>query len=135
MPQSVLQRGPARVGQLASLAGQSLAANRLAYNSERMLAVVLALAVALAIPAPAAAAKRCEGIGDVIWRLRAKGPSCDDARTLAAKWAETAATGGGRVVRIDGFRCVRSNPPGRGRAVRCAKRNGAVVVSFRYRLP
>jgi hypothetical protein len=97
--------------------------------------VAVALALALAIPAPAAAAKRCEGIGDVIWRLRAKGPSCDDARTLAAKWAETAATGGGRVVRIDGFRCVRSNPPGRGRAVRCAKRNGAVVVSFRYRLP
>jgi hypothetical protein len=72
--------------------------------------------------ANAARTKSCDGIGDT-------------ARTLAAKWVETAATGGGRFVRIDGFRCARSNPPGPGRAVRCAKSNGAVVVSFRYRLP
>jgi hypothetical protein len=99
------------------------------------LLVAVVLAVALPTPAQAARTKSCDGIGDTITRLRAKGFPCDDARTLSAKYAETAATGGGRIVRIDGFRCVRSNPPGPGRAVRCAKRNGAVVVTFRYRLP
>lgn len=100
------------------------------------LAIVFALALALPTPASAARAKRCDGIGKTITKLRAKGLSCDTARTLSAKWAETAASGGGgRVVRIDGFRCVRSNPPGPGRAVRCAKRQGAVVVTFRYRSP
>jgi hypothetical protein len=102
------------------------------------LALLTVIVLALALPAPAAAArtKRCEGIGDTITKLRSKGPPCDTARTLAAKWAETTASGdGGRVVRIDGFRCVRSNPPGPGRAVRCAKRRGAVVVKFRARLP
>jgi hypothetical protein len=93
------------------------------------------LVLALPTPANAARTKRCEGIGDTITKLRSKGPPCDEARTLSAKWAETAASGGGRVVRIDGFRCVRSNPPGPGRAVRCAKRRGAVVVKFRARLP
>jgi hypothetical protein len=101
-----------------------------------LLAMIL---VVLALPATAgaaAAAKRCEGIGDTITKLRSKGFPCDDARTLSAVWAETAASGNaGRVERIRGFRCVRSNPPGPGRAVRCAKRNGAVVVRFRARLP
>jgi hypothetical protein len=99
------------------------------------LLAVIALALALPVPAQAARTKSCPGIGDTITKLRSKGPPCDDARTLSAKWAETAATGGGRVVRIDGFRCVRRNPPGPGLAVRCAKRKGAVVVSFRYRAP
>ena len=99
-----------------------------------LLAAVL-LAVALPTSANAVRTKSCEGIGDTITKLRSKGPSCGTARTLAAKWAETAAAGGGRVVRIDGFRCVRSNPPGPGRAVRCAKRDGAVVVTFRYQRP
>jgi hypothetical protein len=98
------------------------------------LIVAVVLAVALPTPAQAGRTKRCDGIGDTVTRLRAKGFPCDDARTLSAKWVETAAAGGGRVVRIDGFRCVRSNPPGPGRAVRCAKRDGAVVVAFRYRL-
>ncbi len=98
--------------------------------------LLAALLGALVLPAPASAArtKRCDGIGTVITKLRSKGPSCDTARTLAAKWAETVVSGGGgRVVRIDGFRCVRSNPPGPGLAVRCAKRNGAVVVKFRFK--
>ncbi len=99
------------------------------------LLAALVLVLTVPIPAQAAPPKSCEGIGDTIWRLRAKGLSCDTARTLSAKWAETAATGGGRVVRIDGFRCVRNNPPGPGRAVRCAKRDDALVVTFRYRLP
>ena len=100
------------------------------------LLATIALAVALPAPAHAARAKSCEGIGDTITKLRAKGPPCDTARTLAAKWAETAASGGaGRVVRIDGFRCVRRDPPGPGRAVRCTKRKGAVFVAFRYRAP
>ncbi len=106
--------------------------------SRLRLAVLATLALAVALPAPAHAAsvKRCEGIGDTITKLRAKGPPCDSARTLAAKWAETAASGrAGRVVRIDGFRCVRRNPPGPGRAARCSKRKGAVFVAFRYRLP
>lgn len=91
---------------------------------------------ALALPAPATAArtKRCEGIGETITKLRTKGQPCDEARTLAAMWAETVASGGGRVERIDGFRCVRSNPPGPGGAVRCSKGKGAYVVTFRYRL-
>lgn len=91
---------------------------------------------ALALPAPASAArtKSCEGIGDTITKLRSKGQPCDDARTLAAMWAETAGSGGGRVERIDDFRCVRSNPPGPGGAVRCSKGKGAYVVTFRYRL-
>jgi hypothetical protein len=99
------------------------------------LVVAVVLAVALPTPAQAARTKSCDGIGDTVTRLRAKGFPCDDARTLSAKYVETAATGGGRVVRIDGFRCVRSNPPGPGRAVRCGKRDGAVAVTFRYRLP
>lgn len=99
-----------------------------------LLAAIL-LAVALPAPAHAARTKSCDGIGDTITKLRSKGPPCDTARTLSAKWAETAATGGGRVVRIDGFRCMRRNPPGPGWAVRCAKRNGAVAVSFRFRSP
>ena len=98
------------------------------------LLVAIALVFALPTPANAARTKSCDGIGDTVTRLRSKGPPCDTARTLSAKWVETAAAGGGRVVRIDGFRCVRSNPPGPGRAARCAKRNGAVVVAFRYRL-
>ena len=104
---------------------------------ELRIALFAAIALAVALPAPAHAArtKRCDGIGDTITKLRSKGPPCDTARTLSAKWAETAATRGGRVVRIDGFRCVRRNPPGPGRAVRCGKRKGAVVVSFRYRAP
>jgi hypothetical protein len=98
---------------------------------------IAALVVAIAPPASsqAATAKRCSGIGDTITKLRAKGLPCDSARTLAAKWAETAASGGGRVIRIDGFRCGQRNPPGPGTAVRCARRKGAVVVSFRYRGP
>jgi hypothetical protein len=99
------------------------------------LLAALALTLALPVPAQAARTKSCPGIGDTITKLRSKGPPCDDARTLSAKWAETAATGGGRVVRIDGFRCVRRNPPGPGLAVRCSKRKGAVVVAFRYRAP
>lgn len=96
----------------------------------------LTLAFALPATAHAARTKSCEGIGDTITKLRSKGPPCDTARTLAAKWAETAASGGGgRVTRIDGFRCVRRNPPGPGRAVRCGKRKGAVTVAFRYRAP
>jgi len=94
---------------------------------------VIVLALALPTPADAARTKRCDGIGKTITKLRSKGWACDDARTLSAKWAETAAAGGGRVVRIEGFRCVRRNPPGPGRAVRCAKRKGAVVVAFRFR--
>ena len=97
--------------------------------------LLAAVVLAVALPAPAQAAKRCDGIGDTITKLRAKSFPCDDARTLSAKWAETAATGGGRVVRIDGFRCERRNPPGPGVAVRCGKRNGKVVVSFRFRRP
>jgi hypothetical protein len=92
------------------------------------------LALALPAPASAARAKSCEGIGETITKLRSKGQPCDEARTLAAMWAETVASGGGRVERIDGFRCVRSNPPGPGGAVRCAKGGGAYVVTFRYRL-
>ena len=101
--------------------------------SHLRIALLAATALTVAVPAPASAAKRCEGIGDTITKLRAKGYPCDSAWTLSAKWAETAASGGGRVVRIDGFRCVRRNPPGPGRAVRCAKRDGSVVVSFRFR--
>jgi hypothetical protein len=86
--------------------------------------------------AGAARAKRCDGIGNTITKLRAKGVACDPARTLAARWAETAASGrGGRVVRIEGFRCVRRNPPGPGVAVRCGKRGGALLVTFRFRRP
>ena len=99
------------------------------------LLAAIVFAVAMPTPSSAAGAKRCEGIGDTITKLRAKGLPCDTARTLAAKWVETAATGGGRVVRIDGLRCVRSNPPGPGRAVRCAKHGDTVVVTFRYQLP
>jgi hypothetical protein len=98
---------------------------------------LLALVVlALALPAAASAqrSKRCEGIGDTVTKLRSKGQPCDDARTLAAMWAETFASGGKRVERIHGYRCVRSNPPGPGGSVRCAKDDGAFVVSFRYRL-
>lgn len=93
------------------------------------------LAVVLPTPANAARPERCDGIGDTITKLRSKGQPCDAARTLAAKWAETAAAGGRRASEIDGFRCARSNPPGPGRAVRCSKRGGALVVAFRYRLP
>lgn len=99
-----------------------------------LLALVL-LAVALPAAASAERTKRCEGIGETITKLRSKGEPCDDARTLAAMWAETAATGGKRVERIHGFRCLRSNPPGPGVAVRCAKDDGATVVSFRFRQP
>jgi hypothetical protein len=104
----------------------------------RLKLVLLAVVVgALVLPSSASAArtKSCDGIGQTITKLRSKGPSCDTARTLSAKWAETAVVSGARVVRIDGFRCVRSNPPGPGVAVRCAKRNGAVVVKFRFRRP
>ena len=109
---------------------------RLAMTLPRI-ALLAAIILAVVVPtsAGAAHAKRCKGIGDTITKLRAKQLPCDTARTLSAKWAETAAGGGGRVVRIDGFRCVRSNPPGPGGAVRCAKRDGAIVVTFRYRLP
>jgi len=96
---------------------------------------LILLAVALPTPASAAATKRCQGIGETITKLRSKGQPCDEARTLAAMWAETVASGGGRVERIDDFRCVRSNPPGPGGAVRCAKDGGASVVTFRFRLP
>jgi pimeloyl-ACP methyl ester carboxylesterase len=92
------------------------------------------LAIARAAPANAGRVKRCEGIGDTITKLRAKGQPCDTARTLAAKWVETAASSGGHVARLEGFRCVRRNPPGPGRAVRCTKRDGAVLAAFRYRL-
>jgi hypothetical protein len=98
-----------------------------------LLGLVL-LAVALPASAGAGGTKRCEGIGETITKLRSKGQSCDDARTLAAMWAETVAAGGDRVERIHDYRCVRSNPPGPGGSVRCAKDNGALVVSFRYRL-
>jgi hypothetical protein len=101
------------------------------------IALLALIVLALALPAPASASriKRCDGIGNTITKLRAKGFPCDDARTLAAKWVETAAAGGGPVARLEGFRCVRRNPPGPGRAVRCTKRGGAVLVAFRYRLP
>ena len=92
------------------------------------------LAAALPTAASADRAKSCEGIGTTITKLRSQGQPCDEARTLAAMWAETVASGGGRVERIHGFRCVRSNPPGPGGAVRCAKGNGAFLVTFRYRL-
>lgn len=99
------------------------------------IALLAAVVLAIALPAPASAAraKSCDGIGHTITKLRSKGWSCDDARTLSAKWADTA-TPRGRVVRIDGLRCVRRNPPGPGRAVRCAKNNDAVVVAFRVHL-
>ncbi len=84
----------------------------------------------------AAKTKRCEGIGDTVTKLRAKGIGCDDARTLSAKWAETVVGGnGGSTTRIDDFQCKRSNPPGPGVSVRCAKNNGAVTVTFRFRNP
>src|ERR1044072_9721722 len=92
-----------------------------------LLGLVL-LAIALPATASAGGTKRCEGIGATITKLRSKGEPCDDARTLAALWAETAGTGGKRVEQIHGFRCVRSNPPGPGVAVRCAKDDGATVV-------
>ncbi|HKO39388.1 MAG TPA: hypothetical protein VJU14_13570 [Solirubrobacterales bacterium] len=95
---------------------------------------LILLAFALPAPASAAATKSCQGIGDTITKLRSRGQPCDEARTLAAMWAETVASGGGRVERVDDFRCVRSNPPGPGGAVRCAKDGGASVVTFRYRL-
>lgn len=98
------------------------------------LLALIVLAVALPAPASASRVKRCDGIGDTITKLRAKGQSCDTARTLAAKWVETAAAGSGHVARLEGFRCVRRNPPGPGRAVRCTKRKGAVLAAFRYRL-
>ncbi len=99
---------------------------------KRLLLAVTVLVVALPAPASAGLVKRCDGIGDTITKLRAKGYPCDSARTLAARWAETGAP---RVVRVEGFRCVRRNPPGPGRAVRCAKRGGAVLVAFRFRRP
>jgi hypothetical protein len=99
------------------------------------LATVIVVAVALPAPAAASRVKRCDGIGDNITKLRSKGQPCDTARTLAAKWVETAAASGRPVTRLEGFRCVRTNPPGPGRAVRCTKRNGALLVAFRYRLP
>lgn len=99
-----------------------------------LLPSLILLAVTLPAPAAAARAKSCEGIGDTITKLRSKGQPCDEARTLAAMWAETVASGGGRVERIHGYRCVRSDPPGPGGAVRCAKQNGAFLVTFRYRL-
>lgn len=95
---------------------------------------LILLAIALPTSANADRTKRCEGIAETITKLRSKGQPCDDARTLAAMWAETVASGGGRVEQIHGYRCVRSNPPGPGGAVRCAKDNGAFVVTFRYRL-
>ncbi|HEX7293095.1 MAG TPA: hypothetical protein VF259_01000 [Solirubrobacterales bacterium] len=98
-----------------------------------LLALAL-LAFALPTPASAARTKRCEGIGNTITMLRSKGRPCDEARTLAAMWAETVASGGDRIEQIDDFRCVRSNPPGPGGAVRCARDGGATVVTFRYRL-
>ncbi|HYH53022.1 MAG TPA: hypothetical protein VD761_02740 [Solirubrobacterales bacterium] len=99
-----------------------------------LLSLIL-LAVALPAPASANGGKRCEGIGDTITKLRSKGQPCDEARTLAAKWAETFVTGSGNVGQIEGFRCVRSNSPGPGSAVRCAKGNGAFLVTFRFRPP
>lgn len=99
-----------------------------------LLSLIL-LAAALPTPASAARTKSCEGIGSTITKLRSKGQPCDEARTLAAMWAETVASGGGRVERVDDFRCVRSNPPGPESAVRCAKGDGAYVVTFRYRAP
>ncbi len=84
----------------------------------------------------AAKTKRCEGIGETVTKLRAKGIGCDDARTLSAKWAETVVGGnGGSTTRIDDFQCKRSNPPGPGVSVRCAKNDGAVTVAFRFRNP
>jgi hypothetical protein len=59
-----------------------------------LLAAVL-LAVALPTSANTARTKSCEGIGGTITKLRSKGRSCDAARTLAARWVETAAAGGG----------------------------------------
>jgi hypothetical protein len=99
------------------------------------LLAMIVLAVALPAPANASRIKRCDGIGNTITKLHAMAYPCDSARTLAAKWVETAAAGGGPVARLDGFRCVRRNPPGPGRAARCTKRDGAVLVAFRYRLP
>lgn len=99
-----------------------------------LLPCLILLAAALPAPAEAARTKSCESIGDTITQLRSKGQPCDEARTLAAMWAETVASGGGRVERIHGFRCVRSNPPGPGGAVRCAKNDGAFLVTFHYRL-
>jgi hypothetical protein len=96
--------------------------------------LALILLVALPASAQAGSGKHCEGIGETITKLRSKGLSCDDARTLSAKWAETFAAGAGRVEQIDGFRCVRSDPSGPGGAVRCARDKGAIVVSFRFRL-
>jgi len=89
------------------------------------LATVMALGILVPAPAGAAAAKSCDGIGDTVRTLRAKGMDCDNARTLSAKWMETVAAGsGGGVVRIDGLRCVRSNPPGPGGAApRTAERS------------
>lgn len=97
---------------------------------------LLSLFLLAAVPAAASAdrTQRCEGIGDTITKLRSMGQPCDDARTLAAMWAEEVASGGGRVEWIHDFRCVRSNPPGPGGAVRCSKGDGAFVVAFRYRL-
>lgn len=99
-----------------------------------VLLAVLAVGAIASAPASAARTKSCEGIGSIVTKLRSKGMPCDDARTLSAKWLETLASGGKAVERIDGFRCERSNPPGPGRAVRCAKRKGALVVSWRYQL-
>lgn len=101
-----------------------------------LLAAATVLLLALPAPASAARTKSCEGIGDTITKLRAKGISCDDAVTLAAKWAETAAEGNGASsIQIDGLRCTRRNPPGPGVAVRCAKNKEATLVSFRFRRP
>ena len=101
------------------------------------LAAFLVLALTLPFSASAApATKRCEGIGDTISKLRAKGIGCDDAQTLAAKWAETVVGGsGGSTVKIDGLQCKRSDPPGPGVAVRCGKDNGALTVTFLFRNP
>lgn len=100
-----------------------------------VLPVLVLLAAALPAPASAARTKSCTGIGDTITKLRSKGQPCDEARTLAAMWAETAASGGGRVERIHGFRCVRSDSPGPGGSVRCARQNGTLLVTFHYKLP
>ncbi len=69
---------------------------RLAMTLPRI-ALLAAIILAVAVPtsAGAAHAKRCEGIGDTITKLRAKQLRGDTARTLSAKWAETAAGGGG----------------------------------------
>jgi hypothetical protein len=55
------------------------------------LATVLTLGVVVPAPAGAAPTKSCDGIGDAVTKLRAKGIDCDDARTLCAKWMETVA--------------------------------------------